>query len=80
MAVGCGDGSILLHDLGGTDESPSKLLGHEKAVFCLCLLPEEVLASGSWDENDPGLESAQQGGPTGAQRTHARGAGPGAAQ
>ncbi|CAE7876680.1 unnamed protein product, partial [Symbiodinium necroappetens] len=49
VAVGCEDGSILLHDLGGTGESVSKLLGHKEAVRCLCLLSEEVLASGSND-------------------------------
>ncbi|CAE7634041.1 unnamed protein product [Symbiodinium sp. CCMP2456] len=50
VAVGCGDGTIRLHDLSTTDdESVSKLLGHERAVHCLCLLSEEVLASGSGD-------------------------------
>ena len=50
VAVGCADGSILLHDLGtANDESASKLLGHGQAVSCLCLLSEEVLASGSMD-------------------------------
>ncbi|CAE7867460.1 unnamed protein product, partial [Symbiodinium sp. KB8] len=49
MAVGCSDGSIRLHDLTTDDESVSKLLGHEQAVCCLCLLCEEVLASGSED-------------------------------
>ncbi|CAE7228629.1 unnamed protein product, partial [Symbiodinium necroappetens] len=50
VAVGCKDGSILLHDLSCTDDEPaSKLLGHQFAVSSLCLLSEHVLASGSYD-------------------------------
>ncbi|CAE7721494.1 unnamed protein product [Symbiodinium sp. CCMP2592] len=49
LAVGCEDGTILLHDLGTTDEPASKLAGHKKAVHSLCLMSEDVLASGSAD-------------------------------
>ncbi|CAE7721508.1 unnamed protein product [Symbiodinium sp. CCMP2592] len=49
LAVGCEDGTILLHDLGMNDESTAKLAGHEKAVCSLCLMSQDVLASGSAD-------------------------------
>ena len=35
VAVGCSDDRIRLYDLGGTDESASKLLGHQSRVWCL---------------------------------------------
>ncbi|CAE7485487.1 unnamed protein product [Symbiodinium sp. CCMP2592] len=49
LAVGCTDGTILLHDLE-SDEPTAKLAGHEKAVYSLCLMSVEILASGSGDK------------------------------
>ena len=80
MAVGCSDGSIRLHALTTDDESVSKLLGHEQAVCCLCLLCEEVLASGSEDNTVRVWSLRSQEVLQVLRRTHGLGAGPGAAQ
>ena len=73
-------------------QHPSPRPRHRERRVCLeaararagCELPVPAVRGGPGQrvhgQHDPDLESAQQGGPTGAQRTHGLRAGPGAAQ
>ena len=50
LAVGCGNGKVLVRDLNSPDTEPITLMGHRDEVWSVAFHPEgKLLASGGWD-------------------------------